>query len=310
MNGNDSLRELKSWLVAFGLLVSGAVTGWAQTATIRDIATDPYDPLNLADAEPSIAVNPTNPNNIAVVAFSGNWGPGGFGAPVWRSIDGGNGWEPDPIITQPPHHEQPPGPVSQKVAFDAAGHIFVVAEDADTTDFVYRPNADPSDATLTPGVAFGGDLQHGTVGAQPQLDVDRSIGLPCSNRLYSAWRKFFGGANAQSNVAYSVNNGVAMTNVAVGDNATFNNDTTRIALARDGSAYIIYKTREGAVTGVSLPGSTGPTDFENAHFVVQRSDDCGQTWMHWVPRRCRCTVLPRFRRCSRKTSVLQPRAAR
>jgi hypothetical protein len=154
----------------------------------------------------------------------------------------------------------------------------VVAEDADTTDFVYRPNADPSDATLTPGVAFGGDLQHGTVGAQPQLDVDRSIGLPCSNRLYSAWRKFFGGANAQSNVAYSVNNGVAMTNVAVGDNATFNNDTTRIALARDGSAYIIYKTREGAVTGVSLPGSTGPTDFENAHFVVQRSDDCGQTW--------------------------------
>ena len=67
-----------------------------------------------------------------------------------------------------------------------------------------------------------------------------------------------------------------MTDVAVGNNATFPNRTTRISLAPDGKAYIVYKTREGAVSA-SLPGSAG-SDFENAHFNVMRSDDCGATW--------------------------------
>ena len=59
-----------------------------------------------------------------------------------------------------------------------------------------------------------------------------------------------------------------MTDVAAGDNSAFPNRTTRIALAPDGKAYIVYKTREGAVGG----------GFENAHFRVSRSDDCGATW--------------------------------
>ena len=59
-----------------------------------------------------------------------------------------------------------------------------------------------------------------------------------------------------------------MMDEGVGDNSSFPNRTTRIALAPDGKAYAVYKTREGPVGG----------DFENAHFRVARSDDCGATW--------------------------------
>jgi hypothetical protein len=65
-------------------LVSLLLTGTApvlrgqhapRTAFIQDIAVDSTDPDDEADTEPSIAVNPQNPNEIAVVAFSGRWDP-------------------------------------------------------------------------------------------------------------------------------------------------------------------------------------------------------------------------------------------
>ena len=40
---------------------------------MKDIATDALDPTNRGDAEPSIAVNPNNTREIAIVAFSENW---------------------------------------------------------------------------------------------------------------------------------------------------------------------------------------------------------------------------------------------
>ena len=39
------------------------------------------------DGETSITVNPANPNEIVVTAFSGSWGAR---APLWHSADGGN----------------------------------------------------------------------------------------------------------------------------------------------------------------------------------------------------------------------------
>jgi hypothetical protein len=63
---------------------------------------------------------------------------------------------------------------------------------------------------------------------------------------------------------------VIVTDVAAGDTTRGENRTTRIAIASDGKAYIVYKTREGTVTR--------DPNFEKAHFIVQRSDDCGATW--------------------------------
>ena len=239
-------------------------------AQLVDIATNATDPLNLRDAEPSIAVNPANPQQIAVVSFSGNWGVG-VNAPVWISNNGGAAWQKLFIIPAPPGGFAGPG--DQKIAFNAQGNLFVAELDVAFNAFVYRQTA-ALPANLTVGALYGND--------QPHLDVDGFAFGNCFNSLYSPFRN--SGGNAPLNpvrdlsaVANSVNQGAAMANVPAGNNATFPNRTTRIALAPDGRAYIIYKTREGAVAGVSLPNS-GANDFENAHFRVNRSDNCGANW--------------------------------
>jgi len=87
--------------------------------------------------------------------------------------------------------------------------------------------------------------------------------------LYSPWLDF-APALQRSTATRSTNGGVTVTNVPMGDNSTFPNRTTRLAIASDGKAYIIYKTREGTVGA--------GTNFENAHFRVHRSDNGGVSW--------------------------------
>jgi len=247
-------------LLAAALIASTCAA--APAATLVDIANDATDPSNLADTEPSIAVNPLDPSKIAVVSFSENWGPNNM-APVWKSDDGGATWRKVFQIPQPAPGSSGPG--DQKIAFDAAGKLYIAELGSGPTDFVFRQTGAP-DAPLTAGVAYGDD--------QPHLDVDKAAGGGCLNRLYSPWLNF-SSANPRSTVSDSTDFGVTMTDVDAGD-ATFPNRTTRVALASNGKAYIVYKTREGSAP-FSLPGSGG-SDFENAHFRVMRSDDCGVSW--------------------------------
>lgn len=251
-----SSKGLLFRLLTMFLLVSGTrLDSWGQ-ARIVDIANDTNDPSNLPDSEPSIAVNPQNMMEIAIVAFSETWGAS-TSAPVWKSDDGGFSWRKVTQIGAPSATLSGPG--DQKIGFDAAGNLYVAElGDFPATDFVYRQTAGP-DAPLTAGAAYGDD--------QPHLDLDKATLSGCPNQLYSPWLNTML-ANWQSTVANSITGGAAMTSVAVGDNASFPNRSTRIALGPDGKVYVIYKTREGIVDA----------NFETAHFYVRRSDDCGTTW--------------------------------
>lgn len=248
-------------LAALLLTALWALPSQAQVRQVN-IATDATDTANSADTEPSIAVNPTNPLDIAVVAFSGNWSAT-QAAPVWRSSDGGLTWRRVAQIPQPVAGSNGPG--DQKLAFDNAGRLHVAELGVNAggvlADFIFRQTG-AVDAALTPGAAFGDD--------QPHLDIDRSAAGPCSGRLYSPWLNF-GVARPRSTVSNSANRGVTMTDVGAGDNSTFPNRTSRVAIAPNGRVYLIYKTREGGLTAE-------PNAFENAHFRVNRSDDCGATW--------------------------------
>ena len=70
---------------------------------IADVVVNNTDP-NLTntytpnDGETSITVNPANPNEIVVTAFSGG---SGANAPLWQSIDGGNLWTKQFTIRAP-----------------------------------------------------------------------------------------------------------------------------------------------------------------------------------------------------------------
>jgi hypothetical protein len=222
--------------------------------TIKDIATDATDPSNLADTEPSIAVDPTNPLRIAILSFAENWG-GAVRAPVWITTNGGTSWTKSFIIGTPSSGAG--GSNDQKIAFDSTGRIVLVELDFALNDFIYRTTAPPP-AALASGTGFGND--------QPHIDVDKTGASPCFNRTYSPWLNTAIAPN-RSNVERSPDFGVTVTAVPAGS-AAFNNRTTRVAIAPNGRAYIIYKTREGAVDA----------NFENAHFRVERSDDCGVTW--------------------------------
>jgi hypothetical protein len=234
-------------LIAFAFPRSG------NSQTIKDIATNATDPSNLADTEPSIAVDPSNPLRIAVVSFSEPWGAGVM-APVWKSTDGGVTWTKVTQIPRPSSNVAGPG--DQKVAFDSTGKIVIAELDFIPKDYIYRQTGMPN-AALTQGAQYGDD--------QPHLEVDKTGASPCFNRTYSPYLNFSG--TARSHVVKSPDFGATVTDVTAGSGA-FPNRTTRIAVAPNGKAYIVYKTREGAVGA----------DFENAHFRVMRSDDCGATW--------------------------------
>ena len=243
------------WLLS--LAGAGLLAATAGAQTLVDIATNATDPFNLADTEPSIAVNPQNPQEIVVVSFSEGWGPGDP-APVWKSTNGGTTWQKVFQLPQPAATSFGPG--DQKIAFSQAGGLHIAELGmgiAVPRCMVYRQTAGGNDP-LTAGALFGDD--------QPHLEIDRSP-TAFLNRLYSPWLDF-AQAPERSTVADSTNFGVAVTNVGMGDNSSFANRTTRVAVGQDGRAYVIYKTREGSVGG----------GFENAHFRVHRSDDGGTTW--------------------------------
>src|SRR5712692_5996043 len=144
----SSISTVAKWtfvqlMVAAWLLASPAA---GPAATLVDIATDATDPLNLGDTEPSIAVNPATPLDIAVVTFSGNWSPANpaIMAPVWKSNDGGMTWRKVFQIPRPAPGLSGPG--DQKIDFDAAGNLFIAELASSPTllqDFIYRTNRCP-----------------------------------------------------------------------------------------------------------------------------------------------------------------------
>lgn len=224
----------------------------------------PYQtPACYTYSEPSIAVSPIENRTIAIVAFAGAWGPG-IHAPIFKSSDGGVTWRRVPQIPKPPGGDIT-GPGDQKIAFDSAGKLLLAElgyDEGGTTDrsyrdYIYRQIGGP-DEPLQPGEPYGDD--------QPHITVDTSFGTACAGTVYSPW---LDATLDRSNAVSSVDRGATVSNKIVGDPDEFANRTTRVAVAKSGQAFVVYKTREGGIAG---------SKYENAHYYVKRSDDCGKSW--------------------------------
>ena len=186
---------------------------------LRNIAGNATDPLNLADTEPSIAVNPLNPMEIAVVTFSEGWSAA-TGAPVWKSVDGGVTWTKERIL--PPATATSAGPGDQKIQFDRNGNLFIAELAGGVSPprcLIYRQTG-AINTPLTPGGFYGDD--------QPMLDIDNNALSGFVGSMYSAWLNF-ALANEQSTVARSTDLGVTPINVGAGTNTAFSeqNNTQR-----------------------------------------------------------------------------------
>jgi hypothetical protein len=230
------------------------------SAQLVDIATDVTDPNNFDDSEPSIAVNPRNPRQIAVVAFSGStWGNGKL-APIWQSNDGGANWTRNNVLPAPVAASGAIG--DQTIAYGADGRLFVATLGTGINKprcFIFRPIV----GGYAAGAAFGDD--------QPIIGTDNTAGL-FANRRYTTWLDF-AGAPSRSWVSRSSDDGMTVSSVGAGatliGGQTNSNAGTRIAVAPNGHVFIVYEAN---------PPVPVMNNFRTATYRVSRSDDGGATW--------------------------------
>ena len=218
-------------------------------AQLVDIANNATDPSNLVDAEPSIAVNPLNPNDIAVVSFSGGWSSAsGLKGPVWRSTNGGATWTKQLVLVAPSAASTGSG--DQNIVFTKSGVLLLSQLGMGLgvpRCFFYRPSA----GNFVAGAAYGDD--------QPMIGS-------AGGTTVSPWLNF-ALAPERSTVERTTNLGVTVAAATVGS-AAFANRTTRVAVGPNNQIYVIYKTREAAPVG----------NFQQSTFRVVRSLDFGVTW--------------------------------
>jgi len=246
------MRAIRLSLVATLLLL--VATPMLHAQKLVDVVNDTTDPNHREDGEPSIAVNPLDANEISIIFFGDPWSPSAS-QPIFKSRDGGLTWKP--VLQIPSPQMNSDSSYDQTIRYTADGKLVVasVAAPAALETFIFRQTGNADDP-LTPGMNFGYD--------QPQIASDNGSGSAFLNRRYVAYRD----PSAVSTVGRTIDDGQNVTVTAAADGSSFSLRTTRIAVAPNGSIYIVYKTEEGSVD----------TNFETAHFRVNRSDDGGATW--------------------------------
>jgi uncharacterized repeat protein (TIGR01451 family) len=236
------------------------------------------------DGETSIAVNPVDPGEIVITAFSGSWGSN---APLWHSTDSGNMWTKQFTIPIPPGI--PTGcPCDQNVDFGRANQL-------SGTFLAKPPNGGPSGVfdrdvysgtTTNPASAAAwnwllisgvtqrtNNLVPSSFGStdQPWLLVTRDPVTATQDNLYVGYDDF--NANPRdTRIAASF--GVNPPNFAV-DNQSGNSDNNgvinpghRLAVdPRNGFVYSLFQSC------VNCGG-----DPKNINYMLNRSTDGGATW--------------------------------
>jgi hypothetical protein len=239
----------------------------AKTAKLVNVATDATDPGNLEEAEPSIAVNPKNPLEIAIVTLSEGWDPEAANprsedmAPVWKTKDGGTTWRKVRQIPCP--RLGVGGPADQKVAYDSEGYLVVAVMLQGTKAprcYLGRQTGNDGDAPLTYGVAFGFD--------QPLVDAERVARATGAGAVYCSFLEYRERDTYRAGAIATLDRGKTSTNRLPGDTAKYTNGTARLAAAPDNRAYLLYKTQEG----------NRAKGFEDASFWVCCSGNSGTDW--------------------------------
>jgi hypothetical protein len=231
------------------------------------------------DGETSIAVNPRNPNEIVITAFSGSWGAN---APLWHSTDGGLTWTKRFTIPAPPGVPAAGCPCDQTIDYGRADHLsgeFLVGNPlaADRFDVFSGTTTDPAAIAAWNWLVLDGVTQRTNnnipssfgMADQPWLLVNRDPFTEGQENVYVAYDDFSGAPDMRVAVAQGTNPPDFTIDTLTGFSTGFVNPGHRLAVdPRTGSVYSLFQRR-------IAPGAAGS---QNINYMLNRSTDGGQTW--------------------------------
>jgi hypothetical protein len=247
--------------------------------TVVDTVVNNTDP-NLTntdtfnDGETSIAINPRNPLDITITAFSGSWGAT---APLWRSTNGGQTWTKLFTIPVPPGAGGTAGcPCDQAVDYGMNNVLFGTFLTFSPTDVYSGTTTNPSSAAAwswftVAGVAQRTNLAPTSVGNadQPWLVFGLGTVNRASENAYVGYDDF--GTNP---VTMRVSASIGLeppqftSDQAVGTGGGCGiNPGHRVAIdPRNGS---VYSLRQNCIVN---------GDPKTIQYILNRSTDQGTTW--------------------------------
>ena len=224
------------------------------------------------DGETSIAVNPANPNEIVITAFSGSWGAD---APLWHSIDGGNIWTKQFTIPAPPGVAAAGCPCDQAVDYGRNNQMsgtFLIS------DIFSGTTTDPASAAAWNWLVIAGITQRtnhlvpSSFGDadQPWLLVNRDPTTPTQDDVYAAYDDFSGGPDMRVAVSFGVDPPNFTVDNQSGTSTGGINPGHRLAVDRQtGFVYSLFQRCVSNCGG----------DPKNINYMLNRSTDGGATWI-------------------------------
>jgi hypothetical protein len=222
-------------------------------------------------SEPSLAVNPANPNEIAITRFGSPWPSN---AAVLHSTDGGLTWANRLTIPVPPAVAGTTGcPCDQTIDFGRDGRLygtFLTAAGAGNTRIV---TGSTTDITSAAAWAWNGNPAQVTTAPrtnvdQPWLLVNRDPTTAAQDNVYVAYDDFGAGPDPRVSVSYGANPvNITQDQKAGTASPLVTNPGLRMAAdPRNGAMYVLYEQ------------SSGGAQPKSVTYRLNRSTNGGATW--------------------------------
>ena len=252
-----------------GAAVAGLNGPLVPSAFLRDPIMSNPSPNGGGGSEPSIAINPSNPNQIVVAAGFGGWNGN---ARLFYSTDGGNTWTTNFTIPVPPNGAGTSGcPCDQTFDYDRNGTLYGTfltskvytggtTNPASLAAWTWTTTGNPPTAVTTNQAAQ-------TAVDQPWLIVNRDPNNAAQDNVYVAYDDFTTNPGVPMRVAESTA-GLPL-NFA-------NNVQTSGSTAGPGNPG--HRLANDRTTGLIYDLWSSGTGGNNFDYKLNRSADGGQTW--------------------------------
>ncbi len=258
--------------------------GPAQSLFIADVIINNTDP-NLkntnraSNSEPSIAINPLNPQEVDIFAFSGGWGAD---APIWHSSNGGSLWTDELTIPNPPGLPAVGCPCDQTPDYGRGNRLSstFLDEDSSGIDAYTGTTTDPTSAASWQWLVSGGRAQptdHMGIGNtdQPWLLVNVDPVNFSQDDVYVAYDNFSGAPDMRIAAADASD----PPNFTIDSLAGFSEGEVNPGqrLAVDHATGAVYTLFQQCPTNIANCNNIS-ADPKTINWILNRSTDGGHTW--------------------------------